>query len=95
LGGADEGHEGDWGETVTEPSELAFGRVSEIQEIFRSIPEAIASLFKLSILIRNSSSRDQFAKALAAASKAPFNDQFDIDHVGNNFRACIMKTENG
>ncbi|KAE8440784.1 hypothetical protein EG329_006584 [Mollisiaceae sp. DMI_Dod_QoI] len=77
--------EDDSGEIVTEPSELASRPVSEIQEIFQSIPETIASLFKLSILIRNSSSRDRFAKALSAASKAPFNDQFDIDHVGNKF----------
>lgn len=49
------------------------------------IPETIASLFKLSILIRNSSSRDRYAKALASSSNAPFNEQFDIDHVGNKF----------
>ncbi|CAG8954756.1 hypothetical protein HYFRA_00004681 [Hymenoscyphus fraxineus] len=62
---------------------------SEIQELFQSISETIASLFKLSILIRNSSSRDRYAKALAAASKAPFDDHFDIDHVGNKFpRLC-------
>jgi hypothetical protein len=70
---------------VTESSELDSEPISEILEIFQSIPETIAGLFKLSILIRNSSSRDRFAKALAAASKAPFNDQFDIDHVGNKF----------
>lgn len=61
------------------------GPTSEIQELFQSIPETIASMFKLSILIRNSSSRDRYAKALAAASKAPFDDHFDIDHVGNKF----------
>ncbi|KAH8749410.1 hypothetical protein F5882DRAFT_488661, partial [Hyaloscypha sp. PMI_1271] len=83
--------EGDWGEADAEPSGLASGPVSEIQEIFQSIPETITSLFKLSILIRNSSSRDRFAKALAAASKAPFNDQFDIDHVGNKFPCLYSK----
>lgn len=68
-----------------EAESSAPGPTSEIQELFRSIPETTASLFKLSILIRNSSSRDRYAKALAAASKAPFNDHFDIDHVGNKF----------
>lgn len=65
--------------------ESSFGPTSEIQELFQSIPETVASLFKLSILIRNATSRDRFSKALATASKAPFNDQFDIDHVGNKF----------
>jgi hypothetical protein len=65
--------------------EPASGPTSEIQELFQSIPETITSLFKLSILIRNSSSRDRYAKALSSASKAPFNEQFDIDHVGNKF----------
>lgn len=84
--------EDDRGEAAAEPSELASGPVSEIQETFQSISETITSLFKLSILIRNSSSRDRFAKALAAASKAPFNDQFDIDHVGNKF-PCLYSED--
>jgi hypothetical protein len=71
--------------TAVNPSEPAAAQTSEIQELFQSIPETIASLFKLSILIRNSSSRDRYAKALAAAAKAPFEDQFDVDHVGNKF----------
>lgn len=74
-----------WSETVSGGSEPASGPTSEIQELFQSIPETIASLFKLSILIRNSSSRDRYAKALSSASKASFNEQFDIDHVGNKF----------
>ena len=66
-------------------TELVSGPTSEILELFQSIAETITSLFKLSILIRNSSSRDRYAKALAAASKGPFNNQFDVDHVGNKF----------
>ncbi|PMD16118.1 hypothetical protein NA56DRAFT_649723 [Hyaloscypha hepaticicola] len=80
------GDEGiNWSETVSGGSEPASGTTSEIQELFQSIPETIAGLFKLSILIRNSSSRDRYAKALSSASKASFNEQFDIDHVGNKF----------
>lgn len=59
--------------------------ISEIQDLFESIPETIASLFKISVLVRNSSSRDRFAKALAAAVKNPFDDHFDIEHVGHKF----------
>jgi hypothetical protein len=71
--------------TVPVSTEQVSGPTSEILELFQSIAETITSLFKLSILIRNSSSRDRYAKALAAASKGPFNDQFDVDHVGNKF----------
>jgi hypothetical protein len=72
-------------DVATDPSTFASPPTSEIQELFQSIPETIAGLFKLSILIRNSSSRDRYAKASAAASKSPFSEQFDIDHVGNKF----------
>ncbi|OXV09550.1 hypothetical protein Egran_02691, partial [Elaphomyces granulatus] len=71
--------------TSTDPSTPVSDPLSEIHEIFQSISETITSLFKLSILIRNNSSRDRYAKALASASKAPFDDRFDIDHVGNKF----------
>lgn len=72
-------------EATSDSSHLATQPTSEILELFLSIPETITSLFRLSILIRNSSSRDRYAKAETAASKLPFNDQFDIDHVGNKF----------
>ncbi|KAM3550098.1 hypothetical protein ARSEF4850_008512 [Beauveria asiatica] len=47
--------------------------------------ETREELFKLSVLIRNSSSRDRYAKALTAGSKAPFDPSYDIDHVQNKF----------
>jgi hypothetical protein len=75
--------------TSTDPSTPVSEPLSEIHEIFQSISETITSLFKLSILIRNNSSRDRYAKALASVSKAPFDDRFDIEHVGNKFpRLC-------
>ncbi|KAH8805202.1 hypothetical protein F5884DRAFT_885273 [Xylogone sp. PMI_703] len=82
----------DRSEMVIYPLESAPGSISEIQELFQSIPETIASLFNLSILIRSSSSRDRYAKALAAASKSPFDDRFDIDHVGNKF-PCLYRDD--
>lgn len=65
--------------------------VSEIQELFQSIPETISSLFKLSVLIRNSSSRNRYAKALAAGSKNPADPSYDIDHVQNKFPRLRQK----
>lgn len=72
-------------EAATEPLGGAHAPISEIQELFQSIIETIGYLFRLSVLIRNSSSRDRYSKALAMASKMPFDDHFDIDHVGNKF----------
>ncbi|OXV08800.1 hypothetical protein Egran_03437 [Elaphomyces granulatus] len=71
--------------TSTDPSSPVSEPLSEIREIFLSVSDAITSLFSLSILVRNNSSRDRYAKALVSASKAPLDDQFDIDHVGNKF----------
>lgn len=73
------------GASTDDPSSPVSEPLSEIYEIFLSIPETITSLFKLSVLIRNNSSRDRYAKALASVSKGPFDDRFDIDHVGNKF----------
>ena len=73
------------GASTDDPSSPVSEPLSEIYEIFLSIPETITSLFKLSILIRNNSSRDRYAKALVTVSKAPFDDRFDIDYVGNKF----------
>ena len=72
-------------ETIGEPSKL-----SEAQEIFESAKETITSLFRLSIIIRNASPRDRFAKALAARQN-PFNEQFDISHVGHKFPLLEIK----
>jgi hypothetical protein len=55
---------------------------TEIQELFRSVIEAITSLFKLSIAIRNPSPRDRYAKS---ATITPYNDHYDIAHVWEKF----------
>ena len=44
--------------------------------------EAITSLFKLSIAIRNPAPRDRYAKS---ASIAPYDDSYDIAHVWEKF----------
>lgn len=46
--------------------------------------ETVASLFRISIIIRKGSPRDRFAKALSS-KQSPFNESFDIGHVGHKF----------
>jgi hypothetical protein len=55
---------------------------TEIQELFRSVVEAITSLFKLSIAIRNPAPRDRYAKS---AGITPYDDKYDIGHVWEKF----------
>lgn len=58
---------------------------SEIHEIFMSIEDSINSLFRLSIIIRNNTNRDRYAKATAAAVSTPFDDFYDRNHVQEKF----------
>ncbi|KAF2786116.1 hypothetical protein K505DRAFT_290268 [Melanomma pulvis-pyrius CBS 109.77] len=64
--------------------------LSEGQELFESMKETIASLFRISIVIRNASPRDRFARALSS-KQTPFDDSFDISHVGHKFP--LLNTE--
>ncbi|TVY27474.1 Exocyst complex component [Lachnellula hyalina] len=66
-------------------------QISEIKEIFESITDAINNLFRLSMIIRNNTSRDRYAKAAAAALSVPFDDKFDISHVEHKFPALKSK----
>jgi len=62
--------------------------ISEIQELTEMTIETITTLFKASIVIRNATSRDRYAKAVTY-SREPFDDQFDISHVEHKFpRIC-------
>lgn len=58
--------------------------LSEIHELFESAKDSITSLMKVSILIRDATPRDRYAKA-ETATKEPFLDYFDIAHVGHKF----------
>lgn len=55
---------------------------TEIQELFRSVIEAITSLFKLSIAIRNPAPRDRYVKS---ATIVPYDNSYDIAHVWEKF----------
>jgi hypothetical protein len=85
LENVDDSVEGTTPQAEHQFQETGIKPVSEIEELFQSIPETTASLFKLSVLIRNSGSRDRYVKAQTAASKEPFDSQYDIDHVRNKF----------
>jgi hypothetical protein len=65
--------------------------LSEIREIFESIQDAINNLFRYSIIIRNNTNRDRYAKAAAAAINSPFSDEFDIQHVRHKFPTLQSK----
>jgi hypothetical protein len=55
----------------------------EALELFENIKDIIASLFRLAVMIRNSTTRDRFAQA--SGSREPFMGQFDIAHVSEKF----------
>ncbi|KAH7403443.1 hypothetical protein BKA64DRAFT_450220 [Cadophora sp. MPI-SDFR-AT-0126] len=65
--------------------------LSEVREILASIEDAISNLFRFSIIIRNNTSRDRYAKAATAAIATPFNGQFDICHVEHKFPALAKR----
>jgi hypothetical protein len=48
-------------------------------------------LFRYSIIIRNNTNRDRYAKAAAFAINSPFNDEYDIQHVRHKFPALQSK----
>ena len=67
-----------------DPSSSASGQepVSELSQLLLAIREAITSLYKLSIAIRNPTPRDRYAKA---ASSTPIDVSYDIGHVYEKF----------
>lgn len=56
--------------------------VSELSQLLLAVMEAISSLYKLAVATRNPTARDRYAKA---ASLAPFDASFDVDHVYEEF----------
>lgn len=58
--------------------------ISEAEEAFAMVKDAITSLMKTSIIIRQTTPRDRYVKA-GVSEKSPFIDTFDIPHVGHKF----------
>jgi hypothetical protein len=56
--------------------------VSEIRELFLAIVGAITRLFKLSMVIRNPTPKDRYAKIAAIK---PYDPSYDIGHVWEKF----------
>lgn len=59
--------------------------ISEVHELFQWISEIITTLFRLSVVIRNATTRDRYAKAIG--SYPAFKDmlQIDLSHVASKF----------
>ncbi|KAF2110629.1 hypothetical protein BDV96DRAFT_196367 [Lophiotrema nucula] len=67
--------------------------LSEAEELFESVKETIASLFRISIIIRKATPRDRFAKALSSRD-IQFDERFDIGHVGHKFPSLNTPKKN-
>lgn len=65
------------------PNKVTFD-ISERDEAFDMVKDAITSLMKTSIIIRQATPRDRYVKA-SLCTKDPFIDTFDIAHVGHKF----------
>ncbi|KAE9376716.1 hypothetical protein N431DRAFT_453112 [Stipitochalara longipes BDJ] len=76
----------DQGEQFEDSEEL-----SEMREIFKSMQDAINNLFRYSIIIRNNTNRNRYAKATASAIGSPFNDEFDIQHLVGRLGKAITQ----
>jgi hypothetical protein len=81
IGNDDDG--GDSSDSSNEPSDDESDDLCEAQELFENIKDIIASLFRLAVMIRNSTTRDRYAQA--SGSREPFMREFDIAHVGEKF----------
>src|SRR5437879_5372347 len=59
--------------------------ISEVQELFQWASEIITTLFRLSVVIRNATTRDRYAKAIG--SYPAFTDMLKVDlsHVASKF----------
>lgn len=66
-------------------------QLSEAEELFGSLKDTIAGLFRLAMVIRKSSPRDRYDKALSGAN--PFGEVFDVAHVSHKFPK-LAKPEN-
>jgi hypothetical protein len=57
--------------------------LSEAEQLLESLNDTIAGLFRLAMIIRKSSPRDRYDKALSGTN--PFGEVFDVAHVGHKF----------
>jgi hypothetical protein len=81
---SDEELQKSWAESDTANLETPKStELSETKELFGGIKDTIASLFRLAMIIRRSSPRDRFAKALDGSN--PFDERYDVAHVRDKF----------
>lgn len=70
-------------EQLAQDSEDEPQDLSEAEELFESMCDTIASLFRLAVIIRNASPRDRFSKALSG--RLEFDAQYDVAHVAHKY----------
>lgn len=58
--------------------------LSEIRELFETCQDCISCLFRLSVAIRKATNRDKYATS-ARRREDPYDELFDIAHVGHKF----------
>jgi hypothetical protein len=64
---------------------------SEAHELSLSVADSITSLLKVSALLRKATTRDRFAKAVAAAGDKPLPHLFDLRHVQEKYPKAAGK----
>jgi len=73
------------GESETEsPSQSETGGQDELSELFLSTGDTLTSLFKVSMLVKQATTRDRYARAASAKDK-PYLVEFDMRHVADKF----------
>lgn len=70
-------------DTINEDSNVEPEELSEAEELFQSLKDTISGLFRLAMIIRKSSPRNRFEKALSG--RHTFEESFDVAHVGHKF----------
>lgn len=74
---------------IEKHSESTNDKLSEAEEYCESLKDTIAGLFRLAIIIRKSSPRDRYSKALSGAN--PFREVFDVAHVGHKLPKLVRE----
>ena len=70
--------------STTQKLKEASSQVTEIDTLFEFCADSITNLFELSSNIQQATTRDRYARAMAAKGDM-LEESFDISHVGNKF----------
>ncbi|TKA60163.1 hypothetical protein B0A55_11454 [Friedmanniomyces simplex] len=73
------------GTSTQDESYIAANDGSDINEVCLIAGDVITSLLKVSVLVRNATTRDRYARAAAASQTQAFIPDFDIRHVKDEY----------